>query len=87
MEVDNSGEGLTARTESLALLRQVAVDAGDLRVELYHDGSLRRHMAGVCVEIIEKAESGWFQVVHRDEGLRELARKTSAENRTGESQN
>ncbi len=86
VEVDNSGEGLTARTENLALLRQVAVDAGDLRVELYHDGSLRRHMAAVCVEMIERAESGWFQVVHRDEGLRELARKTTAENRTGETQ-
>ncbi|ANL49432.1 hypothetical protein AMC87_PB00108 (plasmid) [Rhizobium phaseoli] len=75
-EVDEFGEALTVRTDSLALLQQVAADSGELRVELYDDGSLRRGMAAVRVEPIQKPESGWFRVVHRDEGLRELARKT-----------
>ncbi len=76
VEVDKSGEGLTARTESLTLLQQIAADPGEMRVELYEDGNLRRGMAAVRVEPVKRPASGWFRVVHRDDGLRELARKT-----------
>ena len=41
-EIDEAGEGLTARTSQLDLLAQVAADRGPLRTELYVDGRVRR---------------------------------------------
>lgn len=46
LEIDERGEDLTARTSQIALLGQMATDAGPLRVELYIDGHCRRIGAG-----------------------------------------
>lgn len=72
-EIDESGEGLTARTEQIDLLAQVAADTGLLRVELYVDRQVRRGMGQAMVECFGEPSSGWFRVVHRDPSLRSLS--------------
>lgn len=72
-EIDESGEGLTARTSQVDLLAQVAAGTGMLRVELYVDRQLRRGMGQAMVERFGEPTSGWFRVVHRDPSLRSLS--------------
>jgi len=71
-EVDEAGEGLTARTPDLELLAQMAADPGMLRVELYDDGQARRHIGEAMLERLDDRGQGWFRVVHRDASLRAL---------------
>lgn len=71
-EIDEAGEGLTARTSQLNLLAQIAADRGPLRTELYVDGRVRRGVGQAIVERIGDPSSGWFRVVHSDPGLRAL---------------
>lgn len=78
VEIDPSGEGLTARTASLKLLELVAGDTGDIRVELYHNGQPRRGMSAATVERFGSPDDGWFRVVHKDESLRGLMRRLDA---------
>ncbi|MEJ6785603.1 DUF4238 domain-containing protein [Aminobacter sp. Piv2-1] len=78
-EIDESGEGLTARTRQIDLLAQVAADKGMLRVELYVDRQVRRGMGQVMVERFGDPASGWFRVVHRDPSLRSLSVQLDAE--------
>ncbi|MER9337214.1 DUF4238 domain-containing protein [Mesorhizobium sp. M0293] len=80
-EIDESGEGLTARTRQVDLLAQVAADTGMLRVELYVDRQVRRGMGQVMVERLGEPSSGWFRVVHRDPSLRSLSVQLDAERR------
>lgn len=77
-EIDESGEGLTARTGQVDLLAQVAADTGMLRVELYVDRQVRRGMSQVMVERFGEPPSGWFRVVHRDPSLRSLSAQLDA---------
>ena len=72
-EIDDAGECLTARTQQVSLLTQVAADDGMLRAELYIDGQMRRGMAQVMIERFGEPSMGWFCVVHRDPGLRSLS--------------
>ena len=71
-EVDESGEGITARTSRIDLLSQVAADTGALRAELYVDGQPTRFMGQAMVEPFGEPSEGWFRVLHRDEGVRAL---------------
>ncbi|MER9302924.1 DUF4238 domain-containing protein [Mesorhizobium sp. M0496] len=80
-EIDESGEGLTARTRQVDLLAQVAADTGMLRVELYVDRQMRRGMGQAMVECFGEPSSGWFRVVHRDPSLRSLSVQLDAERR------
>ncbi|MFP9139278.1 DUF4238 domain-containing protein [Devosia sp. XGJD_8] len=80
-EIDEAGEGLTARTRQVDLLAQVAADKGMLRVELYVDRRVRRGMNQVMVERFGAPASGWFRVVHRDPSLRSLSVQLDAERR------
>jgi hypothetical protein len=80
-EIDETGEGLTARTKQINLLSQVAADKGMLRVELYVDRQVRRGMSQVMVERFGEPASGWFRVVHRDPSLRSLSSQLDAERR------
>jgi hypothetical protein len=72
VEVDEGGEGLTARTGRLDLLAQIASDPGMLRTELYVDGQMVRLIGQAMIERFGTLEEGWFRVVHRDPGLRAL---------------
>ncbi len=74
-EIDEAGEGITARTGQIALLAQMAADPGMLRVELYIDGHPRRTLGGAMIEAFGDPADGWFRVVHRDPGLRELGER------------
>ena len=78
-EIDDAGEGLTARTRQVDLLGKVAADPGTLRTELYVDGQVLRGMGDVMIERFGAAEEGWFRVVHRDPGLRALSVRLDAE--------
>ncbi|RWO29678.1 MAG: DUF4238 domain-containing protein [Mesorhizobium sp.] len=80
-EINEAGEGLTARTRQVDLLSQVAADKGMLRVELYVDRQVRRGMGQVMVERFGEPSSGWFRVVHRDPSLRSLSGQLDAERR------
>lgn len=80
-EIDESGEGLTARTRQVDLLAQVAADKGMLRVELYVDRQVKRGLGQVMVERFGEPSSGWFRVVHRDPSLRSLSVQLDAERR------
>lgn len=72
-EIDEAGEGLTARTLQVELLAQVAADEGMLRVELYADGQAMRGIAEAMIERFGEPSEGWFRVVHRDFALRALS--------------
>lgn len=72
-EIDEAGEGLTARTQEVDLLSQIAADKGMLRVELYIDRQVTHMMGQAMIECIDELSSGWFRVVHRDPSLRALS--------------
>lgn len=74
-EIDEAGEGLTARTTRVDLLELIAADRNELRAELYEDGRSRRGMGKATVERFGEPADGWFRVVHMDEGLRGLMRQ------------
>lgn len=76
-EIDEAGEGLTARTTRIDLLELIATDRHELRAELYEDGRSRRGMGQATVERFGDPADGWFRVVHMDEGLRGLMRQVS----------
>lgn len=80
-EVDNEGEGITARTTRIELLAQVAADPGMLWVELYNGGHTIRAMREAMVELVGTAADGWFRVVHRNASLRALMVRLDAERR------
>ncbi|WP_334147174.1 DUF4238 domain-containing protein [Hyphomicrobium sp.] len=80
-EVDESGEGITARTGQIALLAQMAADQGMLRVELYIDGHPIRTLGAAMIEPFGNSADGWFRVVHRDAGLRELGKRLDRDRR------
>lgn len=73
-EIDDFGEGISARTGQIALLAQIAADPGMLRAELYVDGRRRRMLSSAMIECFGNLDDGWFRVVHRDPGLRELGK-------------
>lgn len=77
-EIDESGEGLTARTGQVDLLAHIAADTGLLQVELYVDRQVKRGMGQVMVERFGEPSSGWFRVVHRDPVLRSLSAQLDA---------
>lgn len=74
-EIDPSGEGITARTGQIALLAQMASDQGMLRAELYVDGRPIRTLGAAMIEPFGNTADGWFRLVHRDAGLRELGKR------------
>lgn len=74
-EIDKLGEGLTARTTRVDLLKLIASDRHELRAQLYEDGWPRSCMGQATVERFGDPADGWFRVVHIDEGLRDLARQ------------
>lgn len=82
-EIDEAGEGLTARTFSVALLDMVASDPHDIRAELYEDGGFRRGMSGARLERFGDPAEGWFRVVSSDKGVRALMRRLDGEGRAG----
>jgi len=74
-EIDDAGEGITARTLDLALLDAVAGDARLDYVELYHAPQQRRHLGQVKLEKLADRGPGWFRAVHFDESLRAFVRQ------------
>lgn len=74
-EIDEAGEGLTARTSRIELLDLVAADRHELRADLYEDGRLRQGTGKATIERFGEPASGWFRVVHMDKSLRDLARQ------------
>ena len=74
-EIDEAGDGLTARTSRVDLLELIATDHHELRAELYEDGWSRRGMGQATIERFGDPADGWFRVVHMDEGLRGLMRQ------------
>lgn len=80
-EIDEVGEGITARTGQIALLAQMAADPGMLRVELYVDGHPRRMLNGAMIEPFGSSADGWFRAIHRDPSLRELAKRLNRDRR------
>lgn len=78
-EIDEDGEGITARTTSTELLVKVAADTGILSVELYIDGHARRAMREAMIERFGDLEQGWFRAVHRDGAMRNLTRRLDME--------
>lgn len=80
-EIDEAGEGITARTTRTELLALVAADPGMLSVELYEDGQARLGMREAMIERFGDPAEGWFRAVHRDEALRALGVHLDAERR------
>ncbi len=78
-EIDEAGEGITARTMRPELLALVAADSGMLSVELYEDGQVTRGMREAMVETFGDSGAGWFRAVHRDEAMRALSVHIDAE--------
>lgn len=74
-EIDEAGEGLTARTTRIELLDLVAADRHELRADLYEDGRMRQGTGKATIERFGEPSDGWFRVVHMDESLRDLARQ------------
>ena len=77
--IDETSEGLTARTCQIELLAKVASDRGMLRTELYRDGQVRRGIGQAMVERFGEPSEGWFRVVHRDPALRALGVRLDAD--------
>lgn len=75
-EIDEAGEGITARTTRYDLLKLIAADRHELRAELYEDGKPRRMIGQATVERLGDPANGWFRVVHMDESLRGLMRQS-----------
>lgn len=78
-EINAEGEGLTARTLNIKLLELVASDQHNIRAELYRDGHPIRQIGQAMIERFGNLADGWFRVVHKDLGLRELARHLDSE--------
>lgn len=78
-EIDEEGEGITARTTRIELLTMVAADPGMLSVELYEDGWMRQGMRKAMIERFGNSDAGWFRAVPRDEGLRALFSQIDSE--------
>jgi hypothetical protein len=74
-EFEKEGEGLTVRTTRVDLLELIAADKHELRAELYDNGRSRRGMGKATIERFGDPASGWFRLVHLNEGLRSLARQ------------
>lgn len=74
-EVDEGGEGITARTADLALLDAAAGDARLDYVELYDGPRQRRHLGQVKLEKLADRGLGWFRAVHFNESLRAFTRQ------------
>jgi hypothetical protein len=74
-EIDEAGEGITARTSHLASLDAAAGDAHLDDVELYDGPQQRRHLGQVKLEKLADRGLGWFRAVHFDESLRAFARQ------------
>lgn len=74
-EIDEAGEGLTARTTRVDLLELIATDSHDMRTDLYEDGQPRLSMGQATIERFGDPTDGWFRVVHMDESLRGLMRQ------------
>lgn len=81
IELDEEGEGLTARTTAIELLRMVEADENELRTELYEDGQFRQGVGQAMVERFGEPSAGWFRVVHKDTGLRAFAREIDQKRR------
>ncbi len=77
-EIDQEGEGITARTSDLELLKAAATDQRLNYVELYEGPHQRRHLGKVTIELLADRGPGWFEAIHYDEALRELDRQISA---------
>lgn len=71
-EIDKQGEGITAKTSDISLIKKVASDSGEIIAGLFIDGQQRRHMGKAMIEIIDENDAIWFRVVHRDPSLRDL---------------
>lgn len=74
-EIDEEGEGITARTRDLDMLNAAATDQRLNFVELYNGPQLRCHLGKVTLELLAYRGPGWFSAVHYDEDLRSLARQ------------
>lgn len=74
-EIDEEGEGITARTNNLELLNSVATDARLDYIELFDGPRQRRHLGQVRIELLTERGPGWFSVVHYDDALRALIRQ------------
>ncbi|WP_420607425.1 DUF4238 domain-containing protein [Novosphingopyxis sp.] len=74
-EIDEAGEGITARTSDLALLDSAAGDARLDYVKLYDGPQQLRHLGQVTLEKLADRGPGWFRAVHFDESLRAFARQ------------
>jgi hypothetical protein len=74
-EIDEEGEGITARTSDIELLNAVATDPRLNYVELYDGPHQRCHLGQVTLELLAERGLGWFSAVHYDGALRALARK------------
>lgn len=79
VEIDPSGEGLTARTFDLKILELVAGDTGEIRADFYDNGRQQRSIGAAKIELFGEPSKGWFRVVHKEEGLRALMRQLDAE--------
>ena len=77
-EIDQEGEGITARTSDLELLKAAATDQRLNYVELYDGPQQRRHLGQVTLELLADRGPGWFAAVHYDKALRALDRRISA---------
>ncbi|MGJ8629030.1 MAG: DUF4238 domain-containing protein [Sulfitobacter sp.] len=77
-EIDQEGEGITARTSDLELLKAAAIAQRLNYVELYEGPHQRRHLGQVTLELLADRGPGWFAAVHYDESLRALDRQISA---------
>ena len=71
-DIDEEGEGITAQTNTLALLDAAAGDAQLEYVELYDGPRLSRYLSQVKLEKIVDRGPGWFRAVHFDDSLRAL---------------
>jgi hypothetical protein len=76
-EIDEEGEGITARTSNLELLNAAATDPRLNSVELYNGPLLRQRLGQVTLELLVERGPGWFSAVHYDEALRALVRQFS----------
>lgn len=80
-EIDEEGEGITARTTRTELLALVAADPAMLSVELYEDSHMKRGMREAMIECFGDPGAGWFRAVHRDEAMRALGAHLDADRR------
>jgi hypothetical protein len=76
-EVDEEGEGITARTSNLELLNAAATDPRLTSVELYNGPLLTQQLGQVKLELLADRGPGWFSAVLYDEALRALMRQVS----------